>query len=121
MLELFTKRKVILLILTSQRTLTYLKPHIMIAEFQTIEKERIESLHFPKEEVLQDRSEIRERESELNRALSLGNLEHTKTRIFFEDDESLKVVETTVWGMTDDRIILKTGSSIPIHRIYRSA
>lgn len=92
----------------------------MITDFETIEKEKIRSLHFPKTEVLDDKEAIHERESELNRALALGNLEHSKIKIFFEDDLSKKVVETTVWGVTDDRIILKQGSSIPINRIYKS-
>ena len=39
------------------------------------------------------------RETELNRALALGNLEHTKIKIYFEDSQSRKLVETTVWGL----------------------
>jgi hypothetical protein len=57
----------------------------------------------------------------LYRALALGNLEHSKIRIYFEDNQSKKVVETTVWALTDQRVILKQGHSIPINRIYKSA
>jgi hypothetical protein len=92
----------------------------MKAQFETIEKELIGSLEFPKSEVLEDRDAIFRRDSELTRALALGNLEHGKTRIFFEDNRSKKVVETTVWGVTEDRVILKRGLGIPINRIYRS-
>jgi len=88
--------------------------------FETIEKENIDSLYFPKAEVLDNRDAIYQRESELNRALSLGNLEHSKIKIFFEDNQSKKVVETTVWGVTDEMVILKKGFSIPINRIYKS-
>jgi len=92
----------------------------MQTNFETIEKENIDSLQFPKSDVLNDRDEKYQRESELNRALSLGNLEHSKIKIFFEDNQSKKVVETTVWGVTDQMVILKKGFSIPINRIYKS-
>ncbi|HOZ88333.1 MAG TPA: hypothetical protein PL029_11275, partial [Bacteroidia bacterium] len=81
-------------------------------------KEKIENLKFPATEVLSDVVEIQNRRSHLERALSLGNLEHTKIKIFFEDDSSCKVVETTVWGVTDKRVILKQGLVIPINRIH---
>ncbi len=92
----------------------------MNAQFETIAKESIDSLKFPKTEVLEDRTAISQRNSELQRALALGNLEHSKTRIFFEDSQSKKMVETTVWGVTDNQVILKQGVGIPINRIYRS-
>lgn len=89
------------------------------ATFEIIEKEKIETLKFPTEEVLFDKELIKERESELNRALALGNLEHSKIKIYFEDDQSRKLVETTVWGVTDKRVILKQGVVIPINRVHR--
>lgn len=91
----------------------------MIATFEMIEKEKIEALKFPQEEVLVDQDLIKERNSELSRALSLGNLEHTKIKIYFEDDKSRKLVETTVWGVTDKRVILKQGVVIPINRVHK--
>ena len=89
------------------------------ATFEPIEKEKIETLKFPTEEVLFDEVLIKERESELNRALALGNLEHSKIKIYFEDDKSRKLVETTVWGVTDKRVILKQGVVIPINRVHK--
>jgi hypothetical protein len=91
---------------------------MMSTKFEPIEKEMIEGLRFPSEEVLTDKEKITEREANLKRALTLGNLEHSKTKIYFEDDKSMKVVETTVWGVTDKRIILKHGVVIPIHRVH---
>lgn len=44
--------------------------------FQTIEKEDIRQLHFPATDVLDERADIVQRQVELSRALSLGNLEH---------------------------------------------
>ena len=92
----------------------------MNTDFEIIEKEAIENLHFPANDVLDDKEEIRQRNSELDRALTLGNLEHAKIKIYFEDDHSKKVVETTIWGVTDKRVILKQGVVIPINRIYKS-
>jgi hypothetical protein len=93
----------------------------MATQFESIEKEKIAHLSFPKAEVLEDVAEIKQRFSDLNRALSLGNLEHSKIKIYFEDNQSKKVVETTVWGLTDQRVILKQGNVIPINRIFKSA
>jgi len=92
----------------------------MNSNYEIIEKEFIHTLHFPETDVLEEKEDIQRRNTELERALSLGNLERTKIKIFFEDDQSKKVVETTIWGVTDKRIILKQGVVIPINRIYKS-
>ena len=89
------------------------------AQYQLIEKEAIANLHFPDEEVLKTKEEKALRAADLNTAMSLGNLEHSKIRIYFEDDVSPKVVDTTVWGLTDKRVILKQSIVIPIHRVVR--
>lgn len=93
----------------------------MTPNFEAIEKETIQLLSFPQSDVLESREEILQRHSDLQRALALGNLEHSKIKIYFEDNQSKKVVETTVWAVTDQRVILKQGHSIPINRIYKSA
>ena len=89
-------------------------------DFISVEKENIKLLSFPQSDVLESKEEIQLRISELNRAMALGNLEHSKIRIYFEDNQSKKVVETTVWAVTDEGVVLKQGYSIPIHRIYKS-
>ena len=91
----------------------------MTEEFTIIDKEDIALLKFPTADVLNDVEEIKTRISDINRALSLGNLEHSKIKIFFEDIESKKIVDTTVWGVTDKNVLLKQGVMIPIHRIYK--
>ena len=93
----------------------------MESKYEIIEKEKIQLLSFPNVEVLSSDEEIKQRFVDLNRALYLGNLEHSKIKIYFEDNQSKKVVETTVWALTDHRVILKKGFTIPIHRIYMSA
>jgi hypothetical protein len=87
--------------------------------FELIDKEIITSLNFPKEDVLEDKEDIAERRNNLDRALSLGNLEHVKIKIYFEDDMSKKMVETTIWGVTEERVILKQGVVIPVKRIHK--
>jgi hypothetical protein len=93
----------------------------MTIDFEIIEKEKIGTLKFPRSEVLEDVSAIKERKNELQRALALGNLEHSKIQIYFEDDKSKKMVETTVWAVTDQSVVLKKGVGIPINRILMIA
>ena len=85
---------------------------------QIISKEIVSSLIFPDAEVLNSPDAIANRRTELERALALGNLEHSKIIIIFEDNESVKQVETTVWGLTDKRVILKQNAFIPIQRVH---
>ena len=91
----------------------------MDTAFELIDKELITSLNFPKTDVLEDKEAILGRKNDLDRALSLGNLEHVKIQIYFEDDMSKKMVETTIWGVTDERVILKQGVVIPVKRIHK--
>lgn len=91
----------------------------MNTAFELIDKELIASLNFPKLDVLEDKEDISGRKNDLDRALSLGNLEHVKIKIYFEDDMSKKMVETTIWGVTDSRVILKQGVVIPVNRIHK--
>ena len=83
-----------------------------------IEKEKITGLKFPEKDVLVSQEAVKIRMADLEKALKLGNLEHGKIRIIFEDAESIMEVDTTIWGVTDKRVILKQGVVIPIHRIH---
>lgn len=83
-----------------------------------VQKEEVEALHFPHEEVLTDPLLVKQRKLDLHRATTLGNVEHNKIKIYFEDEEHLKVVETTIWATGEDNIVLKKGVTIPIHRIH---
>ena len=85
---------------------------------ETIEKEKVASLHFPETEVLAAKDDLQRRTYELERASQLGNGPHVKIRIIFEDTESVKLVETTVWAVTKERVVLKQGITIPINRIH---
>jgi len=83
-----------------------------------VSKEIISNLTFPTTEVLKLKEAITSRMLDLERATALGNVEHNKIKITFEDSEGLKQVETTIWATTDKRIILKGGVVIPIIRIH---
>ncbi len=84
---------------------------------QLVEKETISSLKFPNNEVLTGAAELAERAKKMAYAASLGNLEKHKVQIVFKDDAGLKQVDTTIWGITEKAIILKSNTTIPIHRI----
>jgi hypothetical protein len=87
--------------------------------FTHIEKEMILNLHFPQGEVLDRNVDVLERTESISRALAMGNLEHSKVKIYFEDDLGPKMVETTIWGVTDSLILLKQNMVMPIERIVK--
>ncbi|MCC5930641.1 MAG: hypothetical protein JJU28_15450 [Cyclobacteriaceae bacterium] len=92
---------------------------IMKSGFKEINKEFIGELNFPNKEVLNSDIEINLRNLDLERAVALGNTDQIKVRIYFEDDKDKLFVETTIWGVTDERIILKKGLTIPNQRILK--
>lgn len=88
-------------------------------DFHLIEKEAVASLHFPDEEILLSVDSINVRKQEIERAISLGNLEHQKVKIYFADQDGEKQVNTTIWGVTDKSILLKQNVVLPIQRIIK--
>ena len=88
-------------------------------EITTIQKELIDMLHFPNKEVLSGAEKIKRRKDEAKRAMMLGNSSSNhKVKIVFEDTTGKKMVETTVWGVTDRYMLLKKGMTIPLNRIH---
>ncbi len=87
--------------------------------FKPIEKENITGLNFPPTDVLTNLQEIALRKQDLEKAMAIGNTDHVKIEIFFEDDKDLLVTNTTVWAVTPEHIVLKKGVTIPINRIHR--
>ncbi|MBK9450264.1 MAG: hypothetical protein IPN95_12800 [Bacteroidetes bacterium] len=85
----------------------------------TVAKEQVNQLRFPSNEVLSNKDDIKNRRMDLERALTLGNLEKGKVQIVFEDDGGLKMVETTIWSLTDERVILKGDTGIPMRRVLQ--
>ena len=81
---------------------------------QVIEKENISNFLFPQEEVLKDDFAKQERLLNIYRGIKLGNTLKNKVEIIFEDVLGIKKVETTIWGATDNYIILKSNLLIRI-------
>jgi uncharacterized protein (UPF0248 family) len=88
-------------------------------DIQLIEKEEVHNLHFPADDILISEREQKERKAAIERAISLGNLEHQKVKIYFSDDQGKKRVDTTIWAVTDTAIVLKQNTILPIHRIHK--
>ncbi|MCH8555829.1 MAG: hypothetical protein LAT76_11765 [Schleiferiaceae bacterium] len=84
-----------------------------------IQKEEVDKLVFPGEEILKNPEDLQRRSTELHHAASLGNLEKHKVAIYFVDNEREKVVKTTIWAKTEQQVLLKGGRRIPINRITR--
>lgn len=88
-------------------------------DIQLIEKEEVGTLHFPHEDILTSEKAQKERRAAIERAISLGNLEHQKVKIYFADDLGKKRVDTTIWAVTDTAIVLKQNTILPINRILK--
>jgi hypothetical protein len=88
-------------------------------EFELVEKEAVAGMHFPAEEILRSESQRQARQESIDRANSLGNLEHYKVKIYFADDAGQKLVHTTIWGVTDAFVLLKQNVVLPVHRILK--
>ncbi len=84
-----------------------------------IEKEDLANLTFPVDEILKDAEERQNRSRALHKATSLGNLEKQKVRIIFADREGIKEVFTTIWAVTDQKVVFKGGRIIPVNRIVK--
>ena len=82
-----------------------------------IPKERIPTLRFPKQPVPLTDQQHKDILEKLQWATHLGNAEHGKCRIVFQDDEGMKAVETTVWTYDPENIVLKYGTTIPVSRV----
>lgn len=96
------------------------KSEILNKNYQSvIEKEIIPHLYFPKEEVLRSNFDRFQRDKDLEHAIVLGNIYRYKVKIMFEDIEGIKSVYTTIWGITDQQVILKKNMTIPINRIHK--
>lgn len=82
-----------------------------------IPKEHIPALRFPQVPVAITVDQRRAILSTLKIATQLGNGEHGKCRILFQDDQGLKAVETTIWTYDPENIVLKYGTTIPVYRV----
>lgn len=84
-----------------------------------IQKERIISLKFTRNEVLTESSAIEKRCADLQKALFLSNTYKQKVYIFFKDAESKKYTLATIWHADKDYVCLKGGATLPVSSIYK--
>jgi hypothetical protein len=84
-----------------------------------ISKEEIPKLKIPNREVLSTPEEIQARKSDLENAMRLGNNDHNKVKLIFQTEEGVMMVETTVWEVTQNYVLLKSNTHLPIRSIYR--
>jgi len=92
----------------------------MKAENQSIstKKELLYLLKFSKEDVINNEPEKKMRSFQLIRAMQLGNLFKNKVTICFKDAQNrLMNINTTIWGVTKETVILKKGVYLPINSI----
>ena len=85
---------------------------------QYIEKEEVSELTFPRVDVIGTMAKRMIRSSTVLQAMRLGNLDRFKVKIIFEDDEDVKMVDTTIWSVTEKMLVLKAGIMIPVHRVH---
>lgn len=81
---------------------------------ELVEKEVISTLSFKDKSLVDQHPDLR---NQLKNATRLGNGYHTKVSIVFQDDESLKRVDTTIWAHGNKYICLKGGTWLPVSRI----
>lgn len=79
-----------------------------------IAKETIPSLKFKTTVSFKQQENLMER---LLEATKMGNNDHIKIAIIFQDDEGMKRVETTIWATGAKYICLKGGVWLPIDHI----
>jgi len=79
-----------------------------------VQKEDIPSLKFSNIEILKTPKKRNLRSYYLDRATRLGNLLKNKVTIYFKDHTNqLMKVNTTIWAVTTDFVVLKQGITIP--------
>ena len=84
-----------------------------------ISKEDLPEYEMIKGDALKSPADISRRREEVERAMKLGNNDHQKVKIIFETTEGTMAVETTVWEVTQNYLILKSNMAMPIRCIHR--
>ncbi|MEX0813508.1 MAG: hypothetical protein WD048_14915 [Chitinophagales bacterium] len=82
-----------------------------------IEKEQVKELEFFKENTQRNKIERKKIHNLLYMGMLLGNSYRHKVKIIFESMDGRKMVETTIWATTENNVILKGGTTIPVSAI----
>jgi|GEM_PF-2239180 len=86
-------------------------------EIPTIAEEAVAFLHFPKQEVLRLRQELKERTDFLLYLMNQLNVRILQVRILFEDIAGAKKIDATLTKVLENELIIHPDMRIPIHRI----
>lgn len=85
-----------------------------LQSYSVINKEDISQLKFSNSETLSSKQKRSLRSHYLYRASILGNIAKNKVKIYFKDNKDrLHRVNTTIWALTTDFVVLKQGVTIP--------
>lgn len=79
-----------------------------------IEKEQIKELEFNNESRSTDMLELKKIKNLLYLGMVLGNGYRHKVKIIFDSLDGRKMVETTIWATTNNNVVLKGGTVIPV-------
>lgn len=89
----------------------------ILKKSQLTDKVLLRGVDFPKDDVLPEFEERKERSLKIHKATSLGNLEQKRVHVVYSDGAILKRLYTTIWAQTTDKIIMRDGITLPVHRI----
>ena len=91
----------------------------MATIIKTVEKDELQTLIFPKSDVLFSNIEKDKRKILLEQACRIGNdgIRASKTGIIFSCSEGMRKVEARIISLSKDTVILKGVSSLPIKSI----
>lgn len=82
-----------------------------------IEKEQIQDLNYPSTVSEKSKATKNELMAKCQKAMTLGNLHKVKCSILFNDSEGLKKVNTTIWSLLEEHIVLKGGVSLNLRYV----
>jgi len=90
---------------------------MIYSSISIVKNEQIESLTFPKEDVLSSIKEQVERSNNLEKVIHMANLGHATTTVLFIDDQGIKQIESSLSKVTDKELVLDCCVTIPLNRI----
>ncbi len=85
----------------------------------TVPQDVVAFLHFPKQEVLRLRQDLKERTDILGYLMSQLNAGILHVSILFEDIAGAKKVDATLTAVLENELVIYPHMRIPIHRIKR--
>ncbi|MEM9298696.1 MAG: hypothetical protein AAGA64_09925 [Bacteroidota bacterium] len=91
---------------------------MLLKSIHKIDKSELDQISFNKQEVLSDESDKNIRRHNLDRSLVLGNVHKRQVLIQFKNTLGMPLeVETTIWAVTQNHIMLKGGKTLPVRCI----